>query len=59
MKKEILKDIEKAITLEEEIINEYNRLREKKTNYILGKEKFTPYDSAQLEVFEHLVNIIL
>ena len=59
MKKDIIKDIEKMLLLQDEIIEEYNRLRQAKTDSITGNGRFTPTDNAQLTLLEHLVGIII
>ena len=57
MTKATLQDIERALLVQDEIINEYKRLREKKINSLLKDERWTEEDTGAVNVLEHLLNL--
>lgn len=56
MTRQMLKDMEKAIMLQEEIASEYMRLKEKRADARTGEVDFTVEDNAQLKLLEHLTH---
>lgn len=59
MTKQALKDIEKLIDLQDEILDEYKRLNEKNTMALLNNTSLTSEEKGELKVLYHLVDMII